>query len=293
MKPFRLFTRNGHRPERRPLKKLQAELLDLYQTILKTLQGLADSPQEGHALAQVNSQIAEVRLLVTAWIIQPDPPQASALQKCLGDQGQILLKKLAQEPPENHLARLAWTEFYALLIEAGRAIHLALPHSDENDHPRELPQVVIPCELLYQAYFHLFPAERMMVASGRREGAQTSLYALFDVTGECHSGYVRADPAALGRALLAMEHSGSFLMAWFHSHPGGGAEATHPSNIDQGQYQDWLQHFSPNLVCAILVQDRWIRFWGTNLEARSFQLNFLGNGLEKEDDHGTLYKLTL
>src|SRR5262249_29220861 len=126
--------------------------------------------------------------------------------------------------------------------------------------PGEKRRVVVTEDLLQECYNSLFPAERMLVISGRRMGDTTRLADMFDVTGDQSEGHVRADPDRLGRALIEMDQSDAFLAAWLHSHPGFGPAATHPSPIDLRQEQDWLAHY-PSLLNMIVVEDRWVRFW--------------------------------
>jgi proteasome lid subunit RPN8/RPN11 len=150
----------------------------------------------------------------------------------------------------------------------------------------------IPTEVLYQLHQSLFPAERMFVAAGRRDGAATKLSAVFDVTGEWSGASVRADSERLARALIAMEQTGTFLAAWVHSHPGRGPGATRPSHIDLAQQADWIRDFGPNLVSAIFVQDRWLRFWGPAVENDRVRVDLVGYGAERQENHDYLYKLT-
>lgn len=154
-----------------------------------------------------------------------------------------------------------------------------------------LSRLVIPATLLYQLHFSLFPAERMMVGAGRRNGQMTSIDAVFDVTGDASAGYVRANADRLGRAMMAMSETDTYFALWIHSHPGRGKEASHPSDIDRNQEIDWLQDYSADLVNAIMVQDRYIRFWGKALENGQIAVEIAGTGIKKVAENENIYRL--
>jgi hypothetical protein len=178
--------------------------------------------------------------------------------------------------------RQPWNIDYALRkarLQALNMANTAIERLERFGFPVQPPadqvepvQLVVPSELLFQAFQMLFPAERMLVGSGRRMDSQVALGAVFDVTGQANSGHVRADPARLAQALIAMEKSGTFLACWLHSHPGQGA-----------QHQDWLQNYSPHLVSAILIEEGWIRFWGCSLKQGTVTIKILGSGVEKTE----------
>lgn len=191
---------------------------------------------------------------------------------------------------KNELPAEAWYERSILALGESWLLHAAIPHTQARVGA-PASAVVVPTDILYQSHQCLFPPERMLVISGRREGTQTVLSAVFDVTGEANHGHVRADPANIGRALIAMDKAGNHLAGWVHSHPGQGARATFPSETDRRQYKDWLRDFSPSLLAAIIVEDGYIRFWG-NVGNSSVALRIIGSGIERvEDDDGHTYRL--
>lgn len=141
------------------------------------------------------------------------------------------------------------------------------------------PTMVLPSAMMFQLRQDLFPAERMIVGAGRRTGKSISIEALFDVTGQASAAGVRAHPDRLAQALIAMSQTGTYFALWIHSHPGLGPDATRPSSIDLRQHADWLKNFSPNLVSAIMVADRFVRFWGTAFEAGDVAVAMAGDGV--------------
>ena len=152
-------------------------------------------------------------------------------------------------------------------------------------------KVIVPVDLLYQVHQELFPAERMMVTSGRRHGSQVRLGAAFDVTGEHHAAHVCADPQKLAQALVAMERSGAHFACWWHSHPGTSPLATTPSCEDHEQFAGLVQNYSENLLGVIMVADGWIRFWGQAIEAGRIELDFIGTGIHRENRNDPIYRL--
>jgi hypothetical protein len=137
----------------------------------------------------------------------------------------------------------------------------------------------------------LFPAERMIVGAGRRSDKVVTIEALFDVTGNANAGGVKAHPDRLGQALIAMSQSGTHFALWIHSHPGRGPGMTHPSSIDLRQHADWLKNYSPDLVSAIMVEDRYFRFWGTALETGTMAVSVMGDGVASVSADEHVYRL--
>jgi hypothetical protein len=184
----------------------------------------------------------------------------------------------------------------AALNRIASHLHLAesrLATLHNSREPAVVRSILVPSDLLYQAHRSLFPAERMLVVAGRLGDAGTvRLGATFDVTGcgpDTHRAHVRADSEKLGRALVAMDLSGTELGAWIHSHSDAGAHATVPSHIDLQQHQDWIRDYSANLLSAIMVDDGYVRFWGSALESGDLDLHIVGPGITQEDTH--VYRL--
>lgn len=202
-----------------------------------------------------------------------------------------LAEEVKDSQADRHLYQKCLAELLGTLILADHRIAEAVAESQPASGQAQT-LVQIPTDLLYQIYYALFPAERMIVVSGRRAGEDIALGAAFDVTGVASAGHVQADPTLLARALISMDLSGTHLAAWIHSHPGQGVQATFPSQIDLHQHANWIHDYSPRLLSAIMVQDRIIRFWGTALEARSIHLAIKPAGLKTEESNGYVFRLT-
>lgn len=170
-------------------------------------------------------------------------------------------------------------------------------HLSERSEIAALPlvpdrsEIVLPAAMLFQMRQSLFPAERMIVGAARKTSRTIQVEALFDVTGQASTSGVRADSNRLGQALIAMAETETYFGLWVHSHPGTGAGATHPSGIDINQHADWLKDYSADLVSAIMVKDRYIRFWGTAVESGKVVVRVEGQGVERISLTENIYRL--
>jgi len=160
-----------------------------------------------------------------------------------------------------------------------------------KDNNAKTPRMIVSSTLLYQLHHSLFPAERMLVAAGRKNGLDIEIDGIFDVTGQATSGYVKADANSLARALIVMSETDKHFALWIHSHPGRGKGATHPSDTDLKQEAEWLKDYSPNLVNAIIVEDRFIRFWGKALAEKRITVEVAGAGISRESETESIYRL--
>lgn len=155
----------------------------------------------------------------------------------------------------------------------------------------DIPRMTISSTILYQLHHSLFPAERMLVGAGRKNGNDIEIDGVFDVTGKATSGYVKADANRLARALIVMSETEKYFALWIHSHPGRGKGATHPSGTDTNQEAEWLKDYSPNLINAIVVEDGFVRFWGKAIEEKRVTLGITGTGIVKESENESVFRL--
>ena len=168
-----------------------------------------------------------------------------------------------------------------MLVNEETASVKQLRRSDGISHRK----MIITSSILYQLHQSLFPAERMMVAAGIRNGDDIEIGGVFEVTGKASAANVQASPDQLGRALIAMEESNTHFAWWIHSHPGRGKSSTNPSSIDLNQERDWLKDYSPDLVNAIMVKDRFIRFWGISIDEKRVTIKIVGSGVKKVEEN--------
>jgi hypothetical protein len=286
--PFQ--ARSSSHQTKRVLRSLLKRLRTHYNGIIRNLRHLSESPEEIEALMMVSQQASQIRKAAIELLCDLEALDPIQARKRLQQLSADVLTHLMAQPYHHHSSRQKLTELMNILNSADKALAEYAPCAA----PNQPLAVEASTDLLYQAFMALFPAERMLIASGRRTGTKVSLTAMFDVTGASSLGHVSADPAALGRSLMAMENTGSYMAAWLHSHPGSGIASTFPSHIDFDQHQDWIKDYSSNLISVIFVQDGWMRLWGTAVEQKQVHIVFHGEGLIKmEDNDGYIYRLAI
>lgn len=278
---------NAQRATHWALKRLARRLAREYQREVTSLQYLPEAPAQVEALMAAAVKLTEVRAAVRSVLAKGEDVDSQTVHDLLRRLADEVTEELTAQPWDHHHAREGLTRTLNLLIIADAEITSII----RKTLATIARHIVIPSDLLYQAHHALFPAEQMLVAAGRRTGETTTLGAVFEVTGVNSGGHVRANPTRLGRALIAMDLSDTYLAAWLHSHPGSGPEATRPSSIDLNQHQDWIRDYSPGLLSAVVVADGWIRFWGTALETGQIEIEVVGSGVIREDGDGCLYRL--
>jgi len=88
---------------------------------------------------------------------------------------------------------------------------------------------------------------------------------------------VVADMPSMHNLLIKLEQFGHKFLAHFHSHPGNGPGATHPSGTDQN-FQRRLEQGGHLALMAIFSRDGYIRFIRMD---RNFELEIYGEGVEQ------------
>src|SRR5262245_14264983 len=272
------------------LQRLSRTLVKEHERQISTLPCLAWDSRRLETLFGPLKLTAEARAEVALALERSCEGQAGGAAGLLAELARAVTERLRAEPWENFYARQALSRTLGQLLAAQEAMLPMMKQKSARTANVEKRRVVITEDLLLECYNYLFPAERMLVVSGRRTGCTTRLTDIFDVTGDQSGGHVKANPGLLQKALIQMDQSDAFLAAWLHSHPGFGPTATHPSPIDLRQEQDWLAHY-PNLLNIIVVEDRWVRFWGTKLESGRIEVELLGRGVITENKHGNVYRL--
>ena len=280
-----------------PSAKQLDSLPDILRSVLARLRtesrALTDSVRRHLGEGQIDSLVAALQQLSRACsfveqaLNAPDGVETAAAVEMFQTLRNELVALYSSTPPNHYDARKAVVRLLEHLENAESRL-ADLGYSEPIPQRR---RIVVFSDTLFQLKSQLFPAERMQVVAGRTRGEVIQLGSAFPVTGESNAGHVRADPDSLGKALISMEVSGTHLAASAHSHPGTGPEATRPSTIDLNQQQDWLRDFSLHLLAIIFVADGWCRFWGDCLRRREVDLQLLGTGVRKGDEHG-VYRLT-
>jgi hypothetical protein len=97
---------------------------------------------------------------------------------------------------------------------------------------------------------------------------------------------VTADTRSTHSLLIKLEQFKHRLLGHFHSHPGNGAEATHPSGTDE-KFQQRLESAGHVAVMAIFSRDGFVRF--VRLD-NNLEIEIYGEGVEKHE--AGIYRLT-
>ncbi len=88
---------------------------------------------------------------------------------------------------------------------------------------------------------------------------------------------VVADMPSTHNLLIKLEQFGHRFLAHFHSHPGQGPDATHPSGTDEN-FQKRLENAGHVAVMAIFSRDGYVRF--VRLDQK-LEVEIYGEGVEK------------
>ncbi len=97
---------------------------------------------------------------------------------------------------------------------------------------------------------------------------------------------VVADMPSTHNLLIKLEQFGHKFLAHFHSHPGTGADATHPSGTDEN-FQKRLENAGHVAVMAIFSRDGFVRF--VRLDQK-LEIEIYGEGVENHAPG--IYRLT-
>ena len=97
---------------------------------------------------------------------------------------------------------------------------------------------------------------------------------------------VVADMPSTHNVLIKLEQFGHRFLGHFHSHPGKGADATHPSGTDEN-FQRRLESAGHLAVMAIFSRDGFVRFIRLD---QNFEIEIYGQGVEKHAPG--IYRLT-
>ena len=87
---------------------------------------------------------------------------------------------------------------------------------------------------------------------------------------------VVADMPSTHNLLIKLEQFGHKFLAHFHSHPGNGPDATHPSGTDEN-FQQRLEQAGHLALMAVFSRDGYVRF--VRLD-QNFEIEIYGEGVE-------------
>ena len=97
---------------------------------------------------------------------------------------------------------------------------------------------------------------------------------------------VVADMPSTHNVLIKLEQFGHKFLAHFHSHPGRGADSTHPSGTDES-FQKRLESAGHLALMAIFSRDGFVRFVRMD---QNFEIEIYGEGVENHAPG--IYRLT-
>lgn len=289
--PFQIFRQSYSNRAKKILNTLQTTLKYEYSGITEELKDYDNDPHQVKILNEVLLYISELIASVNEQLSSVDENNLSKIHKALNKFSKKIAEYISENSSKSNDDRLKMSFPLGFLLKAESELG-ELVRQQKIGSEFENPIIEIHTDLLFQAYHSLFPAERMLVASGRMTDSGVCLGAVFDVTGKASAGHVQADPTKMANALISMSLSNTHLAAWFHSHPGKGKMVTNPSSIDQRQYRDWLCDYSRKLVSVIFVSDRWFRIWGSALDKGEYQIKIVGGGVSKGDEDEHIYRFT-
>lgn len=102
------------------------------------------------------------------------------------------------------------------------------------------------------------------------------------------AGGVRVADDSNIRALESLDRLGMPLLAHFHSHPGHGVQANHPSSVDRA-FQERLERGGHIAIGGIFSRDGFVRFFAG--DPARFAVEVQGNHFRKVEDH--VYQLSV
>ena len=140
---------------------------------------------------------------------------------------------------------------------------------------------LIPPSLLEQAGRVLQPAEQVRFVTGIKRGRIIILTQLVAVKAVRSLVGARPDPASVARLQERLRAIGMDIEAQFHSHPGLGPDATHPSRIDLHMARRW-ENGAPFLGGIFSADGQYVRFF--NHQQHS-EIIIYGSPYEQLTDH--------
>lgn len=162
--------------------------------------------------------------------------------------------------------------------------------------PREAPAVpeyFISSRFLTECASYLLADsqgfERLHMVTGIQPGANRYTLDYMDkvAMAEQSETGARADQRSFTQALIHLTEWGHALHGLFHSHPGQGAGATHPSQKDLMTHKR-LERGDYPLIGAIFVRGGYVRFFSTE---RPFTVTIYGRGVENVSGEPHVYKI--
>ena len=165
-----------------------------------------------------------------------------------------------------------------------------LVQTEERKLPitEERPVYLVGSRCLWGCFEHLMSRNTEMLhnVSGVKHDGIYTLERLEPLElDESSPVYARSNLLSTKDTLMGMHQYGYLLTGVFHSHPGLGREAVHPSQIDI-KNQKKLEDAGYRCISGIFSKDGWVRFFTVN---HPFKVVVEGKGVERVEEN--LFKL--
>lgn len=185
------------------------------------------------------------------------------------------MRRLILEDSDYEAARGIWDR----LSDIGQLRHVLEEFASYKSAGNSDPTFAIGSEILHAAYRKLCENsnESILFAAGSRYGNIFTVERLVPLELEkSEVAYASADIASSSKALIEIERYGSLLTGYFHTHPGRGAGANHPSSIDLNNHAR-LEQGDYHTIGGIFSRDGYLRFFADKMR---FQVSISGKGVE-------------
>lgn len=170
-------------------------------------------------------------------------------------------------------------ELYIRIRQTNKFLE-ALDEIERARKPLQATRYVVSSLFLHESFKKLTADqnEEFFFVTGNEVGGALVLdqWAEFSHQRRTFAG-VTGDTRSTHKLLIKLEQFGHRLLGTFHSHPGNGADATHPSGIDE-RFQERLENAGHLAVMAIFSRDGFVRFMRLD---REVDIEIYGKGVER------------
>jgi hypothetical protein len=174
-------------------------------------------------------------------------------------------------------------QLFSLYLRWNELHELAAQWCDSLARP-QLNTYVVDGWFLEDLIHHLTPGpdEEIAHVTGARVGAVRMLSRICQLTTESKTMvYARGTARSCADTEIEILEHGNLLHAMAHSHPGGGADATHPSSIDIN-YLGTIQRVGSEAIGIIVTRDGWVRFFTVT---KPFRVFVMGAGVTQTEEY--------
>lgn len=163
----------------------------------------------------------------------------------------------------------------ALIAKVSREVERALLRAEDM-------RFLMSSLFLHQCFEYLNRQEEesLHLVTGPESGKLNILSVIIPLTLKIQTIVeAKADPEELRVTLLRMDRRKYHLLGYFHIHPGIGADATYPSDVDI-KLQDRLERGGHKAIGAIFSRDGFFRFHAPQIP----KIELFGEGVERTNE---------